>query len=183
MVSDRCPLGNLFISFLVTVSSSELPTFEHRKLWCLQTLYWLHGERSLSIGLLVIFQGGLDRLSPLWIRACKSQILWRKSMHVSLKIHKDCNASCSGSLFHSSKQPENSIYISKTIMSWLLEKLICLTIPTLCLMLNKFHEIIKNNSDFSLYFKLVIYTCDFHSSNCKKHISIPLFWLPLKKCS
>ena len=41
--------------FLVTVSSSELSAFEHRKLWCLQTLCWLHGERSLPIGLLVIF--------------------------------------------------------------------------------------------------------------------------------
>ena len=41
--------------FLVTVSSSELSAFEHRKLWCLQTLCWLHGERSLPIGLLVLF--------------------------------------------------------------------------------------------------------------------------------
>ena len=39
--------------FLVTVLSSELPAFDHRKLWCLQTLCWLHGERSLPIGLLV----------------------------------------------------------------------------------------------------------------------------------
>ena len=41
------------IQFLVIVSSSELPAFEHRKLWCVQTLCWLHGERSLPIGLLV----------------------------------------------------------------------------------------------------------------------------------
>ena len=33
--------------FLFTVSSTELPAFEHRKLWC------LHGERSSPIGLLV----------------------------------------------------------------------------------------------------------------------------------
>ena len=39
--------------FLVIVSSSELPALEHRKLWCLPTLCWLHGERSLPIGLLV----------------------------------------------------------------------------------------------------------------------------------
>ena len=39
--------------FLVTVSSSELSAFEHRKLWCLHTLCWLHGERSLPMGLLV----------------------------------------------------------------------------------------------------------------------------------
>ena len=32
-------------------SSSELPAFEHRR--CLQTLCWLHGERSLLIGILV----------------------------------------------------------------------------------------------------------------------------------
>ena len=38
---------------MVTVSSSELSAFEHRKLWCLQTLCWLHGERSLPIELLV----------------------------------------------------------------------------------------------------------------------------------
>ena len=35
--------------FLVTVSSSELSAFEHRK------LCWLHGERSLPIGLLVSY--------------------------------------------------------------------------------------------------------------------------------
>ena len=40
---------------LVTVSSSELSVFEHRKLWCLQTLCWLHGERSLPIGLIVVY--------------------------------------------------------------------------------------------------------------------------------
>ena len=40
--------------FLVTVSSLELSAFEHRKLWCLQTLCWLHGEQSLPIGLLVL---------------------------------------------------------------------------------------------------------------------------------
>ena len=40
--------------FLVIVSSSELSAFEHRKLWCLQTLCWLHGERSLPIGRLVL---------------------------------------------------------------------------------------------------------------------------------
>ena len=32
---------------------SELSALKHRKLWCLQTLYWLSGERSLPIGLLV----------------------------------------------------------------------------------------------------------------------------------
>ena len=37
-----------------TVSSSELPAFEHHKLWCLQTLCWLQGERSLPFGLLVL---------------------------------------------------------------------------------------------------------------------------------
>ena len=50
--------------FLVTVSSSELSAFEHRKLWCLQTLCWLHGERSLPIGLLVLF--GLISISEFW---------------------------------------------------------------------------------------------------------------------
>ena len=39
--------------FLITVSSSELPAFEHRKFWCLETLCWLPGERSVPIGLLV----------------------------------------------------------------------------------------------------------------------------------
>ena len=45
--------------FVITVSSSELPAFEHHKLWCLQTLCWLPGERSLPIGLLIwlIFLG------------------------------------------------------------------------------------------------------------------------------
>ena len=40
--------------FLVTVSSSELPAFEHDKLMNVQTLCWLPGERSLPIGLLVL---------------------------------------------------------------------------------------------------------------------------------
>ena len=39
--------------FVVTVSSSGLPAFEHHKLMNLQTLRWLPGERSLPIGLLV----------------------------------------------------------------------------------------------------------------------------------
>ena len=33
---------------------SELPAFEHPKLWCLQTLCWLPGERLLPMGLLVL---------------------------------------------------------------------------------------------------------------------------------
>ena len=33
--------------------SSELPAFEHHKLWYLQTQFRLPGERSLPIGLLV----------------------------------------------------------------------------------------------------------------------------------
>ena len=40
---------------LFTVSSSELPAFEHSKIWCLRTLCWLSGEQSLPIGLLVVF--------------------------------------------------------------------------------------------------------------------------------
>ena len=46
--------------FQITVSSSELSAFEHRKLWCLQILCWLHGEQSLPIGLLVL-------LVDLWV--------------------------------------------------------------------------------------------------------------------
>ena len=42
--------------FLITVSSSELPAFEHHKLCCLQTLCWLPGERFLPIGLLVYIE-------------------------------------------------------------------------------------------------------------------------------
>ena len=38
-----------FNYFMDTVSSSELSAFEHRKLLCLQTLCWLHGERSLPV--------------------------------------------------------------------------------------------------------------------------------------
>ena len=48
----------MFLKYLVTVSSPELPAFGHRKLWCLQTLCWLHGERSLPIGLLVLKSEG-----------------------------------------------------------------------------------------------------------------------------
>ena len=40
--------------FLITVSSSELPAFEHRKSCCRQTLCWLPGEQLLPIGLLVL---------------------------------------------------------------------------------------------------------------------------------
>ena len=29
--------------------NSELPAFEHHKLWCLQTLAWLPGERSFYL--------------------------------------------------------------------------------------------------------------------------------------
>ena len=37
---------------LITVSRSELPAFEHCKIWCRQTC-WLSGEQSLPFGLLV----------------------------------------------------------------------------------------------------------------------------------
>ena len=38
---------------LIAVSSSELLVFEYCRLWCFQTFFWLLGERSLPIGLLV----------------------------------------------------------------------------------------------------------------------------------
>ena len=60
--------------FLVTVSCSELPAFEHHKLMYLQTLCWLQGERSLPIGLLV-----LNLLSKWGKREkirCLPSILW-----------------------------------------------------------------------------------------------------------
>ena len=60
--------------FLVTVSSSELSAFEHRKLWCLQTLCWLHGERSLPIGLLVPYRIGLG-LPIIYFKGLKAGII------------------------------------------------------------------------------------------------------------
>ena len=59
------------------VLSSELPVFEHHKLWYLQTLCWLPGERSLPIGLLVylilfILAGNKDNhksLDVFWFQA------------------------------------------------------------------------------------------------------------------
>ena len=43
-----------------SVSNSELPAFEHSRLWCLQTICWLPGERLLPIGLLVLRVLNLD---------------------------------------------------------------------------------------------------------------------------
>ena len=40
--------------FMPTVSSIELPAYEHAKVLCLQTVCWLPGEPSLPIGYLLI---------------------------------------------------------------------------------------------------------------------------------
>ena len=64
----------LLNKFLVSVSSSEVPAFEHHKLMNQQTLCGLSGERSFPIGVLVEFPSAWTDVQLLKSLICKPLI-------------------------------------------------------------------------------------------------------------
>ena len=75
-------------------SSSELPALEHHKLWCLQTLCWFPGERSLPIGLRVSWKDFTffrNFFEPIWL--CHMWLFLHQSViyyQVSFEWHSWC---------------------------------------------------------------------------------------------